>query len=139
MRLRVLLIGICVARARNPRSGVTMDAGDLHEEGLPEQAASAESLTLKVERQANAMNERNRLAPPCFFSRVCRQPAAVEKAGRSVCQQCAETRVRGVEYPLRGASAEPLYFTGRAASEALDMVEDISRGARRRLRGGTWS
>ena len=78
-------------------------------------------------------------APPCFFSSLCQQRASLEKAGRSVCRGCAESRLRGSEYPLRASGTEPLYFTGREASEALDMTEDISHRARRRLRGGIWS
>jgi hypothetical protein len=61
-------------------------------------------------------------APPCFFSQVCLRRAAMEKAGRSVCRGCAG-RVRGLEYPLRDPSLQPIYLTGRDASEALDMVE----------------
>ncbi len=59
-------------------------------------------------------------APPCFFSNLCLQRAAIEKAGRSVCRTCS-TRLRGVEFPLRPPSLQPLYLTGRAAAEALDM------------------
>ena len=62
-------------------------------------------------------------APPCFFWPSCSQRAALEKAGRSVCRRCA-ARLRGAEYPLRGPAAEPIYFTGRAAAEALDMLEE---------------
>jgi hypothetical protein len=62
-------------------------------------------------------------APPCFFSQVCLRRAAIEKAGRSVCRECA-ARLRGAEYPLREPSLQPLYLTGRDASEALDMTED---------------
>jgi hypothetical protein len=60
---------------------------------------------------------------PCFFWNLCQSRAAVEKAGRSVCRGCAG-RLRGKEYPLRGASEESLYLTGRAAAEALDMLDD---------------
>ena len=60
---------------------------------------------------------------PCFFSRLCGAPAAMEKAGRSVCRACAQ-RLRGVEYPLRCVPTAPLYLTGRLAAEALDMLED---------------
>jgi hypothetical protein len=63
------------------------------------------------------------IAPPCFFSELCARRAEMEKAGRSVCCSCA-ARLRGVEYPLRPPTSEPLYLTGRAAAEALDMVED---------------
>jgi hypothetical protein len=59
-------------------------------------------------------------APPCFFSNVCLRRATIEKAGRSVCVGCS-TRLRGVEFPLRPPSLQPLYLTGRAAAEALDM------------------
>ena len=60
---------------------------------------------------------------PCFFWNLCRDRAIVEKAGRSVCRGCAG-RLRGSEYPLRDASEDSLYLTGRAAAEALDMLED---------------
>jgi len=60
---------------------------------------------------------------PCFFWNLCRGRAAVEKAGRSVCRGCAG-RLRGKEYPLRDASKDSMYLTGRAAAEALDMLED---------------
>ncbi|HEY4580359.1 MAG TPA: hypothetical protein VIG89_04930 [Candidatus Acidoferrales bacterium] len=69
-------------------------------------------------------------APPCFFWSVCSQRAALEKAGRSVCRRCA-AKLRGTEYPLRSPCAEPLYFTGRSAAEALDMLEHQPRPARR--------
>ena len=62
-------------------------------------------------------------APPCFFSQVCLRRSAIEKAGRSVCRGCAE-RLRGVEYPLRDPSLQPIYLTGRTICEDLDMVED---------------
>ena len=62
-------------------------------------------------------------APPCFYWARCAQRAALEKAGRSVCRRCAAT-LRGTEYPLRGPCLEPIYFTGRVAAEALDMLED---------------
>jgi hypothetical protein len=61
-------------------------------------------------------------APPCFFWPVCLHRAAVEKAGRSVCCNCA-SQLRGVEYPLRNPLLEPIYLTGHAAAEALDMIE----------------
>jgi hypothetical protein len=60
---------------------------------------------------------------PCFFWNLCARRAVLEKAGRSVCRGCSG-RLRGREYPLRCASEESLYLTGRAAAEALDMVED---------------
>jgi hypothetical protein len=62
-------------------------------------------------------------APPCFYWRVCSQRAAVEKTGRSVCRRCAN-RLRGREYPVRHPSLQPLYVTGRAVSEELDMIEN---------------
>ena len=62
-------------------------------------------------------------APPCFFSQVCVRRATIEKAGRSVCRECA-ARLRGAEYPLRDPCLQPLYLTGRDAGEALDMIED---------------
>lgn len=61
-------------------------------------------------------------APPCFFWSKCCERAHMEKNGRSVCLKCAG-RLRGIEYPLRPPSLEPIYVTGRAAAEALDMVE----------------
>ena len=61
-------------------------------------------------------------APPCFYWSHCRQRAALEKIGRSVCRRCAAT-LRGIEYPLRNPSAQPLYASARTAAEALDMLE----------------
>jgi hypothetical protein len=62
-------------------------------------------------------------ASPCFFSQVCLRRSAIEKGGRSVCRGCAQ-RMRGLEYPLRDPSLQPLYLTGRSICEELDMVED---------------
>ena len=66
--------------------------------------------------------EQASLSTPCFFWNLCARRAAIEKAGRAVCRACAG-RLRGREYPLRGACRESLYLTGRAAAEQLDMVE----------------
>jgi hypothetical protein len=71
-----------------------------------------------------AAGERIGMVAPCFFWNLCTRPAALEKAGRSVCHACA-ARLHGREYPLRSGSAEPLYLTGRVAAEALDMLEDF--------------
>jgi hypothetical protein len=62
------------------------------------------------------------ISTPCFFWNLCERRAALEKGGRSVCRSCAG-RLRGREYPLRIASEESLYLTGRSAAEALDMIE----------------
>lgn len=62
-------------------------------------------------------------ASPCFFWNLCERHADIEKAGRSVCRGCA-ARLRGQEYPLRAASREALYLTGRSAAEALDMLDE---------------
>jgi hypothetical protein len=59
---------------------------------------------------------------PCFFGNLCQRRAVLEKAGRSVCRGCA-IRLRGREYPLRLATEESIYLTGRAVAEALDMLE----------------
>ena len=64
------------------------------------------------------------LSTPCFFWNLCERRAVLEKAGRSVCRDCAG-RLRGREYPLRGESKDSLYLTGRAAAEALDMTEAL--------------
>ncbi len=64
------------------------------------------------------------ISVPCFFANLCARSAVLEKAGRSVCLDCAK-RLRAREYPLRGGSLEPLYLTGRAAAEALGMLEDF--------------
>jgi hypothetical protein len=61
--------------------------------------------------------------PPCYFWNICGQRAAIEKTGRSVCRHCSEN-MRGAEYPLRGPSLQPLYLTGRAVAEAMNIFED---------------
>jgi hypothetical protein len=63
-------------------------------------------------------------ATPCFFWNLCERHATLEKAGRSVCRDCAG-RLRGREYPLRQPSPEALYLTGRTAAEQMDMTETI--------------
>jgi len=63
------------------------------------------------------------IPPPCFFWKLCLQRAAMEKSGRAVCRRCAGS-LRGIEYPLRHPSTQPLYLTGRAAAEAMDMLDD---------------
>jgi hypothetical protein len=60
---------------------------------------------------------------PCFFWKTCSAQSVVEKAGRSVCRACAAT-LRGTEYPLRAPTLAPLYLTGHAAAESLDMLQD---------------
>lgn len=69
-----------------------------------------------------------RTSTPCFFWNLCEARAAIEKAGRAVCRACAG-RLRGREYPLRRASDESLYLTGRVAAEELDMLEDSERAS----------
>jgi hypothetical protein len=100
--------------------------------------AVGEAATLEASVRRTFPARQETAAPPCFFARVCRQRAAIEKSGRSVCRECAATRVHGHEYPLRDPEAEPLYLTGRVASEALDMIEEARLGARRGLRGDSW-
>jgi len=46
-----------------------------------------------------------------------------EKGGRALCRTCADG-VKGREYPLREAGTEPLYLSGLAAADELEMVED---------------
>jgi hypothetical protein len=60
--------------------------------------------------------------PPCFFWKLCRGRAALEKGGKSVCRRCAAT-LRGREYPLRPPTRQPLYPSGRDAAEAMQMIE----------------
>ena len=76
-------------------------------------------------------------APPCFFWNVCSARAAMEKGGRSVCHSCA-AQLRGVAYPLRQAGIEPIYITGHAAAEALDMVPTTPRSADTDDLGDCW-
>src|SRR5690242_19220568 len=101
---------------------VIMDSCEFREEVLPvlpKQDATPETLPLSASapQQTAAASGKpasarrmppNSVAPPCFFAGVCRQRAAIEKAGRSVCRECAGTRLRGSEYPLRDAASEPL-------------------------------
>ena len=60
--------------------------------------------------------------PPCFFWTSCHRRAALEKQGKSVCAECAEG-LKGTAYPLRPPSRAPLYRSGFAAAEAMDMIE----------------
>jgi len=49
----------------------------------------------------------------------------LEKGGKAVCQRCADLRLggRGREYPLRPPARASLYPNGRAAAEAMEMLE----------------
>ena len=116
-----------------------MDSCQVRESLSQKQSAPLELVKPSAQSLAERRNPPHPAAPPCFFARVCQQRAALEKAGRSVCRRCAETRLRGSEYPLRNSASEPIYMTGRSASEALDMEEEMSQRARRRLRAGIWS
>ena len=58
----------------------------------------------------------------CFYWKLCRRHAELEKGGKSVCRRCGQ-RLRGRAYPLRPPSRQPLYPNARACAEALDMVE----------------
>jgi hypothetical protein len=62
---------------------------------------------------------------PCFFSQVCRRRTAVEKAGRSVCAECAK-RLRGFEYPSRDPTADPSYPAHVAEANAPELAFDVS-------------
>ena len=59
---------------------------------------------------------------PCFYWKSCRRFAAVEKQGKSVCRECAE-RLKGMPYPMRPPTREPLYLTGWELARDLDMIE----------------
>jgi hypothetical protein len=60
--------------------------------------------------------------PPCVYWRFCRDRAALEKGGKSVCRRCAAT-LCGQAYPLRPPIRQPLYFSGRDAAVAMEMIE----------------
>ena len=80
------------------------------------------ALSARLRAELPAQAPLRLLDPPCFFSRVCTRRAAMEKAGRSVCRDCAQ-RLRGFEYPLRRPSLQPLYDSARSLTEQLDMTE----------------
>ncbi len=65
---------------------------------------------------------------PCFFHRDCRGTAEVEKQGKAVCRKCA-AGLKGDEYPLRGASREPLYANVRELILQLEMKESGHGGS----------
>lgn len=68
-------------------------------------------------------------APPCFYFFACRQHAALEKNGKSLCHGCA-AHAEGREYPLRAPSRRPLYLSDRQVAEALSLIAP----PRRRMR-----
>ena len=81
--------------------------------------------TSSVAELVSAAFSADNTVPPCFYWARCRQRAALEKSGRSVCRLCSAS-LCGTEYPLRNPSAEPLYASARTAAEALDMLEPSS-------------
>ena len=83
-------------------------------EPLPEAAAPDEESASVTPAAAAA-------PPPCYFWNVCAERAAMEKAGRSVCVRCS-AHLRGTQYPLRAPSLKPLYASGRAAAEAMNLI-----------------
>lgn len=70
-------------------------------------------------------------ARPCFFHRDCGGMAEVEKQGKAVCRCCA-TGLKGIEYPLRAPSREPLYPMPEELVKQLDM----GRGKAKRAKQG---
>ncbi len=70
---------------------------------------------------------------PCFFSQVCRRRTDVEKAGRSVCAECAK-RLRGFEYPSRDPTANPVVVSEIDRACAFDPEEELARCAETHLR-----
>jgi hypothetical protein len=70
---------------------------------------------------------------PCFFSQVCRRRTAVEKAGRSVCTECAK-RLRGFEYPSRDPTANAVVVSEIDRACAFDPEEELARCAETHLR-----
>jgi hypothetical protein len=60
-------------------------------------------------------------ARPCFFHRDCGGMAEIEKQGKAVCRVCAKA-MKGIEYPLRQPSREPLYPV------PADLVKQLGMG-----------
>lgn len=68
---------------------------------------------------------------PCFFHGECGGTAEIEKQGKAVCRPCA-MRIKGVEYPLRAPSREPLYPVPEELERQLGMhAGKARRGAER--------
>ena len=59
-------------------------------------------------------------APACFYFRICRNCAHIEKDGKTVCRACA-ARCPGREFPLRPPSRAPLYKDDRELAAAMDL------------------
>lgn len=59
-------------------------------------------------------------APACFYFRICRNRAGVEKNGKTMCRACA-ARHPGREFPLRPPSRAPLYGNDRELAVAMDL------------------
>lgn len=56
----------------------------------------------------------------CFYAKVCRNVATLEKQGKTVCRECAD-RLPGTEYPLRSGRWRPEDWY--MAAKHLEMVE----------------
>lgn len=71
--------------------------------------------------EAGAAEER-----PCFFHGECGGVAEIEKQGKAVCRPCA-MGIKGIEYPLRAPSREPLYPVPEDLARQLGMRNGKTR------------
>lgn len=60
--------------------------------------------------------------PLCFFFKVCKGPATLEKNGKFICSKC-EDRLPGNSYPLRSRRYKPL-----SAGAAQELVHQLGMG-----------
>lgn len=76
----------------------------------------------KLAKLVAAGNQKPLKAPPaCFFFRVCKAIAAVEKQGKAVCRACAD-KLAGREYELRKPTGTPIYPNAHRMAAELDML-----------------
>ncbi len=115
-----------------------MESAGLRKSVIPALPGRDLSVALSPLRFSTASTSLDGSPPPCFFWKLCRGRAALEKGGKSVCRRCAAT-LRGQEYPLRPPTRRPLYLRGRDAAEAMEMIESNHKRLNRSGRRGRFS
>jgi hypothetical protein len=91
-------------------------------------AHSGSGEAMRLAQSLEASRAKPRYAPPpCFYYRLCRRTAQIEKCGRAVCRTCAAAYLRGREYPLREPTRRPLYASDSEAAQSVDMDDALAK------------